>query len=87
MYADLIDDMTDTAEILSANVQIKDAEVSITVKDGYIQSYSIDYDVVVEASGVTMRYGASASVTYNNPGKTVTITPPAGYQSFPSLID
>ena len=42
-------------------------------------------DVTVE--DVASKLEVKASITYNNPGKEVVITPPADYQSFEELGD
>ncbi len=60
-------------------------------KKGYIQSYRVqfamDMDVKDEdGKAKTHEVKADATVTYNNPGQKVSITPPKGYKDFPEAV-
>ena len=70
------------------SVMVSDATVKITVdKSGYIKSYKVSFDmsmsVGVNGASTTSSVFTEAEVTYVNPGKAVTVTPPAGYKNFP----
>lgn len=85
LYKDLIDTLNSSAGTSASSVTISDAVVKITIKDGYISVYDIDFTMNMAVDGTTVNADASAAVTYKNPGKDVTITPPAGYQDFPEM--
>ena len=60
-------------------------------KDGYVESYAINFDLDVTANvtvfifktTTTLTGNVDAVLTYSDPGKPVTITFPAGYKDFP----
>lgn len=76
------DEITDIVDDIMQNISIKDATVKITVKDGYVSVYEISYSMTVTIESVETTSAVKASVTYNNPGKAVEITPPDGYKDF-----
>lgn len=68
------------------------AVVRIAVnKDGYVESYAINFDLDVSANvtvvffktTTTLTGNVDAVLTYNDPGTPVSITFPAGYKDFP----
>lgn len=65
------------------NAAIKKATVSMTAKNGYLTFYEIDMEMDIEVEGIVTNGRAKISATYENPGKEVKITPPAGYKEFP----
>lgn len=85
LYEELINSLNSTAGTSATSLTISDAVVKITVKDGYVSVYDMDFTMNMDIDGITVKADASASVTYKNPGKDVTITPPAGYQDFPEM--
>ncbi len=64
------------------SISFDDAEVEIVIKDGYILSYELDYDMDMSIAGETAESDNSVRIKYIDPGETVTITPPKGYQNF-----
>lgn len=85
LYNDIIESLSTSVGSIDASVEISDAVVSITIKDGYITKYEMTFKMALEVSGTTAEASASASIVYNNPGQDVTVTAPEGYQNFPSL--
>jgi len=72
------------------NIDISNASVEITVnKDGYIDTYKLKFDMsmTVDVMGTsnTVSVSTDASIQYNNPGKKVTVTAPAGYKNYPEV--
>lgn len=72
------------------SIDISDASVEITVdKNGYIDTYKVKFtmSMSIEAMGTANNVTAKvdASIKYNNPGKTVTVTAPAGYKNYPEV--
>ncbi len=63
-------------------ISINDATVKITVKDGYVSVYEISYSMTADVESVKTTSSVKASVTYNNPGEPVEITPPEGYKDY-----
>lgn len=85
LFKDMIDSMNSNIGTEVVNLTISDATVTITVRDGYISVYEMDYSMNMEVSGTAAQAAVTASVQYNNPGKAVTVTPPDGYESFPEI--
>lgn len=75
----IVDDIVDN---VIDNISIKDATVKITVKDGYVSVYEISYSMTVSSILGDTTTSVKASVTYNNPGEAVEITPPSDYKNF-----
>lgn len=71
---------------------LDDIVLDIAVNEkGYVQSYRVrfamDMDVKDEdGKEQTHEIDVDAEVTYNNPGKTVKITPPKGYKDFKEAV-
>ena len=63
-------------------IKLNNASVETTIKDGYVISYIIGYDMEMSMMGETVTAQATASITFNNVGKEVTITFPEGYKDF-----
>lgn len=82
VYADLVDQISDSLGD-SEDLNVKDAQVVISVKNGYISTYEISFSLEETAGEDVTSLDVKASITYNNPGKSVEITPPEGYQDFP----
>lgn len=85
LYEELINSLNSTTGTSVTSLTISDAVVKITVKDGYVSVYDMDFTMNMDVAGTAVKADASASVTYKNPGKDVTITPPAGYEDFPEM--
>ena len=67
------------------SISFDDAEVEIEIKDGYIFSYELDYDMDIEVMGETAESDNTVKIKYIDPGEAVSITPPKGYQNFSEM--
>ena len=86
LYEDLLEDVGAPVGNLLNNVAIEDAAVSITIKNGFVLEYALNFTVALINSGFEdYESFVSYKVTYNNPGEPVEITPPEGYQDFEAL--
>ena len=77
--------MTDSMGVAATGLTISDAVVEITVKDGYVQTYGVDFSMVMTIEGVSFTATAECEMVYENPGEAVTVTLPKGYESFREL--
>ena len=62
---------------------LRDGEVSITVRGGYVESYALSFGVQVSVSGVVREVTVSTSLQFTSPGADVTVNPPYGYENYP----
>lgn len=85
IYSDFVDDINSSTGVEGTDVKIKDAIVKITVLNGYISVYDMEFKMDMTVYDVATTTDVKASVTYKDPGKEITITPPEGYQSFEEL--
>ena len=85
LFDEMIDSMTSNAGVAVDDLTISNAQAVITVKDGYVTTYKISFTMGMTVEGVQIETNANASITYNDPGKQVTVTPPEGYQNFEEL--
>lgn len=72
------------------DISISNAAIEITVdKEGYIDIYKVKFDmsIAVDVMGTsdTITVKLDAGIKYNNPGKDVTVTAPAGYKNYPEV--
>ena len=86
LYADFIDEMNESAlgEVVG-NITISDCTVTVTVKDDYVISYGLSYNMSMTVQGMSVDSSVTGSIEFVNPGSNVTITPPSGYESFEDL--
>lgn len=68
-------------------ITVTDATVKVTVKNGYVLVYELSYSMKVSTIIGESTSSVKASVTYNNPGQPVEITPPDGYKDFKDYSD
>lgn len=93
LYTDLSNSiLKNTGLETTPDCTFTDIKVAITVtEDGYIGAYKISYKInmseEVDGETYTVVADASAEVEFNNPGQTVTVTAPEGYQNYPSIDD
>lgn len=85
IYSDFIDSVGESAGMEGTEITISDAVVRITVANGYVSVYDMEYTMEMTVSGVSATTEVKASATYDNPGEEVTITPPEGYADFEEL--
>lgn len=81
IYSDLVDSL---GEDLSGaeDLTVKDAVVIISVAGGYVEAYEMSFSLEAYDGDEVSSLTVDASITYENPGKPVEITPPEGYKDF-----
>jgi len=82
VYGDLVDSLSSSMESVEV-LTVKDAEVKISVAEGYISAYDMTFAIETSDGEEISTLDVKASIVYENPGKPVEITPPEGYQDFP----
>ncbi len=82
LFDDLLDTMTDSMGVNATGLTISDAVVQIIVKDGYVQTYGVDFSIAMTVEGVSFTATAECEMVYENPGEAVTVTLPTGYENF-----
>lgn len=85
IYADFIEVVNESSGQGDGEIAISDAVVKITVADGYVSVYEMEFTMEMTVEEISTKTDVKASVTYKDPGKEVTITPPEGYKDFEEL--
>lgn len=67
---------------LGAKITAKQFDVELVLVDGYLAGINLKAKVDVDADGEIGTIELNLAVALNNPGQAVTVTPPAGYESF-----
>ena len=87
IYDDLIESVNSETGTEMGEMKISDAVVKITVDNGYVTVCDIAFTMEMTVEGVTSSTEVKTTLTYENPGQEVTITPPEGYQDFEEMDD
>lgn len=87
IYDDLIESVNSETGTEMGEVKISDAVVKTTVANGYITAYDIAFTMDMTVEDMKSTTEAKMTVTYENPGQSVTVTPPEGYQDFEEMDD
>lgn len=85
IYADFLSDVNEDSGMTGEDVKISDVIIKITTANGYVSVYEMNFIMDVTIDEVASKFDVNASITYNNLGKEVTVTPPDGYQDFEEL--
>lgn len=85
LYDDFLDGVAEDSGMTGGDIKISDVTIKITAADGYVTVYDMAFDMEMTVQGVEAQVDMKASITFKNPGKDVTITPPAGYKDFEEL--
>lgn len=82
LYSDLIAqyDMGSDADV--SEVEISNAGMTVTITDGYVSFYDMEFTMTMEINGVSSAIGIKVTINYKDLGTEVTVTPPADYQTF-----
>ena len=83
LFSAFVDGLSATTGTGIEGVTIGDAVVSVTVAEGYVTEYDMEFSMNMTAAGTETATEVKATMTFEEPGSTVTITPPEGYQDFP----
>lgn len=86
LYGDLLDEVSEASlgEVFDG-LTITNCVVTVTVKDDYATNYDLSFKMVMEVEGMEVTADVTADYEIVNPGSSVTITPPEGYESFEEL--
>jgi len=89
IFKDMVDSIQESAvaQLTVDSVEITDPSVSITVKDGYISVYDIEFKMAITVQGTTMNCDIKTSTQFINPGEEVKAEPMSGYQSYPEASE
>lgn len=87
IFGDFLSGVNEDSGVIGEDVKLSDVTVKITTANDYVSVYDISFIMDVTVEDVASKLEVKASITYNNPGKEVVITPPADYQSFEELGD
>ena len=85
IYNELIEDVLSETGTEMGETKISNAVVAITMANGFVTVYDVAFTVEMTVEGVSSTTKAKVTLTYENPGQDVTITPPEGYQDFEEL--
>lgn len=87
IYDDFIESVSSAAEADIGEMKISDAVAKITIANGYVTGYDLAFtmEMIVEDTSSTTEI--KATLTYENPGQDVTITPPEGYREFEEMTE
>lgn len=87
IYKDLIESVGSETGSELGGMKITDAVVKITVANDYVSVCDIAFKMEMTVEGISSTTEAKTTVTFENPGQDVTITPPEGYQDFEEMGD
>ena len=79
IYEDLVENFASNGETL---LEITNNQIIVTVKNGYIQKYSVDFSFKEKGKSDKEKTDVSVSAEFVNVGKKPKITPPEGYKNF-----
>ena len=85
LYDPMLKNLNQTVASPDEDVTHGDADVTLTVKDGYLVKYEMSYTVSLNVEGQSIGASMKVAVDINNPGQDVVITPPEGYAAFPAM--
>jgi len=85
VYGDFLDGINAESGMVDGDISIRDAVVQITILNGYVSSYDMQFGMDVTVAEVVTKTTVKANIEYKNPGEKVTPTPPQGYQDFEEL--
>ena len=85
IYADFLSGVNEDSGMTGEDVKISDVIIKITTSNDYVSVYEMNFIMDVTIDEVASKFDVNASITYNNLGKEVTVTPPSGYQDFEEL--
>lgn len=85
LYDTILGGMSSSANMNPGDLKIKDTTMTVTVKDEYLVGYNIETAMDATVEGQSMSFSMKFDLKLNNPGQTVTITPPSGYQNYPEF--
>ncbi len=85
VYSEIVGDVLAETGTEIGETKISNAVVTITVANGFVTVYDVAFSVDMTVAGVSSTTKAKVTVTYENLGQDVTVTPPEGYGEFEEL--
>lgn len=85
LYTDVINDVNSNSGTETDEFKISDAVVTVTMVGDYVTVFDMSFKMDMTIEGVKATTTAKVSLTYDDPGKEVVITPPEGYQNFEEM--
>lgn len=86
-YKDVLVDLF--ADVISGedltNVTVKDAKVDLTIADGYVTKYTVNYTAEYAIGNDKVSHEITEQMEFYNFDKDITITPMEGYKDFPEM--
>ncbi len=88
VFVEVFDDLLSTIYITVTDdytlqeFQVSNAKTDITVRNGYVSNYDINFDMTLSINKVEATAAVSANLRYESIGNDVKILPPVGYESF-----
>ena len=87
IFSSTITDVANSAADAFDALEITETGVKITIKDGMISLYSINFVMTMQSEGVEIVSTATADMAFTAFGDDVVVTPPEGYLDFPEESD
>ena len=86
LYGELLDDISEISlgEVFDS-LDISDCMINLVIKDNFVTSYTLSYNMSNTTENETVSAAVSVAYEIVNPGKSVSITPPQGYESFEEI--
>lgn len=90
VFADMVDEMAASAagvdDAEGLEIKLSNCRVEMVIApDGYFAEYNMAFDMDMTIMGMKASAKTENKIKYIEPGKTVTVTPPEGYESFPEM--
>lgn len=85
IYDSLIKDAVSQAGTETENLKISDMTSTITIANGFVTVHEIAFKMDATVEDISFTTEVKVTLTYENIGQEVTITPPEDYQNFEEL--
>jgi len=83
IYSEFIEEiMENTGVSDDSDTRLTNAKITVNVKDKYVLSYGLQFDLGVTVNGTSANVKVNTCVTYSNHNEKIQITPPEDYKNF-----
>ena len=72
--------------IEAKNIRHGDCELTITVRDGYVQEYEMEFTIKLDYGSQVISVGVNLDIEINNPGQEGTVKLPTGCKDWEEYI-
>lgn len=83
LYSSLVDSLSETTGGEGSEVELSDAKIKITVKNGEVSKFVMSFDMIMSIMGIDASASCTMSFDFVAFDDDVKITPPEGYLAFP----